>query len=203
MRAVFDPQGLVALDEQGRVHAKRDAEPASTEALIRAFEGMVCAELRLIGSRTVETPSGYLAIITLRERSGSLLELWAGAALRDDRDTALRDAAADALLAPWHDSAIVAGAARLVAEGTCRGAMVIDDAGVTSYGPTTEFPPLGARGMEPEAGDRLVARTMRGEFHALSLGGASVMLNVVPGGQNARRIELWFDALEAAMAEPY
>jgi hypothetical protein len=80
--------------------------------------------------------------------------------------------------------------------------MVIDDTGVTSYGPPTDFPPLGARGLEPEAGDRLSARTTRGEFRALSLGGASVMLNVVPGAQNSRRIELWFDALEAALVEP-
>src|SRR4051812_21512720 len=141
LHAVFDLQGLVALDDHGRIHTKRDAEHASPKALTRVFEALVCAELRVIGARTVDTPSGCLAIITLRERSGPLLELWAGAALRNDRDTALRDAAADALLAPWHNSAIVAGAARLVAEGTCRGAMVIDDAGVTSYGPTTEFPP--------------------------------------------------------------
>jgi|RhiMethySRZTD1v2_1073278.scaffolds.fasta_scaffold250949_2 hypothetical protein len=203
MRPVFGSGGLLALDGQGRVHAERDAEPTSPEALARAFGALVCAELGVIGARTVDTPSGCLAIITLRERSGPLLELWAGTALREGRDIALRDAAVDALLAPWHHSAIVAGTARLVADGACRAAMVIDDAGVTSYGPPTEFPPLGARGMEPEAGDRLVARTTRGEFHALWLGAASVMLSVVPGPQNGRRIELWFDTLEAALVEPF
>ena len=195
------PRGPLALDDQGRVRGALSAEPSSPEALTRAFEALVCADLGLIGARTVDTPNGYLGIMTLRERSGSSLELWAGAALRADAGTALCDAAADALLAPWHDSAIVAGAARLVAEGTCRAAMVIDDTGVTSYGPPTDFPPLGARGLEPEAGDRLAARTTRGEFRALSLGGASVMLNVIPGPQNGRRIELWFDAIEAALVE--
>jgi len=195
---VFGSRGLLALDGQGRVRGEAEPELHSPEALARAFAALMCAELGLIGARTVDTPNGSLGIITLRERSGPLLELWAGAALRSDRDAALRDATADALLAPWHHSAIVAGAARLVANGTCRAAMVIDDAGVTSYGPPTDFPPLGARGMAPEAGDRLVARTMRGEFHALSLGGASVMLNVVPGAQNGRRVERWFDALEDA-----
>jgi len=47
------------------------------------------------------------------------------------------------------------------------------------------------------------ARTTRGEFHALWLGAASVMLSVVPGPQNGRRIELWFDTLEAALVEPF
>jgi hypothetical protein len=194
--------GSLALDEQGRVYCEPGEEFEGPKALVCAFEALVCAELGLIGARTVDTPNGYLGIMTLRERSGLSLELWAGAALREDPDTALCDAAADALLGPWHDSAIVAGAARLVADGTCRAAMVIDDTGVTSYGPPTDFPPLSARGLEPGAGDRLAARTTRGEFRALWLGGASVMLNVVPGPQNCRRIELWFDALEAALVDP-
>jgi hypothetical protein len=29
------------------------------------------------------------------------------------------------------------------------------------------------------------------------------MLSVVPGPQNGRRIELWFDTLEAALVEPF
>src|SRR4029078_362663 len=134
--------GALALDAQGRVHRDSGVAAVAPGALPRAFEALVCAELRLIGARTVDTPNGYLSIMTLRERSGLALELWGGAALRDDPDTARCDAAADALLGPWQDSAIVAGAARLVAEGTCRGAMAIDDDGVTSYGPTTEVPAL-------------------------------------------------------------
>jgi hypothetical protein len=199
MAFVSGSRGLIALDDQGRLHAKHDAAPCSPEALTRAFEAVICAELGVIGARIVDTPNGYLGIMALRERTGSSLELWAGAALREDPETALRDAAADALLRSWHESALVAGAARLVAEGSCRAAVVIDDGGITSYGPPTEFPPLGARGLTPEAGDRIAARTTRGEFRALSLGAASVMLNVVPGVQNGRRIEVWFDTLETAL----
>jgi hypothetical protein len=169
--------------------------------LAHAFEGLVCAELGVIGARTVDTPNGHLAIMTLKERSGPVIELWAGAALRPDPASALCDAAGDALLSDWHDSVIVAGAARLVAAGPCRAAMVIDDTGVTTYGPPTEFPLIGGPGTTPEPGARLAARTGRGEFRALSLGGASVMLNVVPGAQHAHRVERWFAALEAALVE--
>jgi hypothetical protein len=187
-----------ALDNHGRVHFEPAIEPLPADTLARAFEGLVCAELGVIGARTVDTPNGHLAIMTLKERSGAAVAFWAGAALRPDPASALCGAAADALLGPWHESVIVAGAARLVAEGTCRAAMVIDDTGVTTYGPPTDFPPLGGPGVTPEPGDRLAARTARGVFRALALGGASVMLNVVPGPHYGRRIEIWFDALEAA-----
>ena len=197
MGSVSGRPRALALDDQGRVHGEPGYAPIAPETLTRAFEGLVCAELGVIGTRTVDTPNGHLAIMTLKERSGPVIEFWAGAALRSDPATALCDATADALLRYWHDSVIVAGAARLVAEGTCGAAMVIDDTGVTTYGPPTEFPALGP-GMEPEAGARLAARTARGEFRALSLGGASVMLNVVPGAQHSRRVERWFDALEDA-----
>jgi hypothetical protein len=190
--------GALALDDQGRVHGEPGLDPVAPELLTRAFEGLLCAELSVIGARTVDTPNGHLAILSLKERSGPVVELWAGAALRTDPATAMCDAASDALLGHWHESVVVAGAARLVAEGTCRAAMVIDDRGVTTYGPATDFPPLEGPGRSSELGARLAARTQRGEFRALSLGGASVMLNVVPGAQHARRVERWFDALEAA-----
>ena len=198
MVSMSGPPRALALDDQGRVQGEPGLDAPPPEALTRAFEGLLCAELGVIGARTVDTPNGHLAIMTLKERSGPVIELWAGAALRSDPATALCDAAADALLGFWHDSVIVAGAARLIAEGTCRAGMVIDDRGVTTYGPPTEFPPLDGPGRSSEPGARLAARTARGEFRALSLGGASVMLNVVPGVQHARRVERWFDALEDA-----
>src|SRR3954468_19469346 len=192
----------LSINDAGRVSAALPAEPFEDEMFLeRGFGALLCTELSVLGARTVQTESGHLALITLKERGRSSVEFWAGAAHRPDAAEALGDAATDALLRDWHDSVLVAGAARLVAESTCRAAMVLDDAGVTTYGPATEFPPLGARGMEPEAGDRLAARTTRGEFRALSLGGASVMLNVAPGAQNTRRIDVWFHALEAALVE--
>jgi hypothetical protein len=200
MPAVSDPPGALALDDQGRVDGNPDSAPNAPEAIARAFEALLCAELGIIGARTVDTPNGHLGMMTLREGNGTSLAFWAGTALRADRAAALRDAAIDAVLGAWHGSVIVAGAARLVAEGTCRAAMVIDDRGVATYGPTTEFPPFGTRGAPPQPGARLAARSTRGEFQALSLGGASVMLNVVPGEQHALRVESWFDELEAALA---
>jgi hypothetical protein len=169
------------------------------EAIAREFASLVAAELAVIGGRTVETPNGHLGIMTLKERSGPVVEFWAGVALRADPAEALFDAAVDALLAPWHHSAVVAGAARLVAEGSCSAAMVIDETGVTTYGPPTDFPPLGGPGIKPEPGARLATRTVRGEFRALSLGGASVMLSVVPDTHSGRRVERWFEALDVAL----
>jgi len=192
----------LSIDASGRVSAALRAETLEDETfLARGFGALLCTQLSVLGARTVQTESGHLALITLTERGGSSVEFWAGSAHRPDAAQALGDAATDALLRDWHHSVLVAGAARLVTASSCRAAMVIDDAGVTAYGPATEFPPLAARGMEPEAGDRLAARTTRGEFRALSLGGASVMLHVMPGAQNSRRIDLWFDALEAALVE--
>jgi hypothetical protein len=198
MGAMDRGRGLLVLDERGRVRATAAAEIPPREDLARAFEALVCAQFSVIGARTVDTPNGYLGILTLRERSGTALEFSVGVALRPDPATALCDAAIDAVLGPWQDSVIAAGAAHLVTEGTCRAAMVIDDTGVATYGSATDFPRFGVRGMTPEPGSRLAVRTPRGEFRALSLGGATVMLNMVPGAQNGRRIERWFDALEDA-----
>ena len=198
MAPVFGEERLLTLDPQGRVQGIPGKQHAP-EAITREFARLVSAELGVIGARAVETPTGHLAILTVKERSGPAVEFWAGVALRDDPAAALFGAAIDALLAPWHHSAVVAGAARLVAEGTCSAAMVIDANGVTTYGPPTDFPPLGGNGIKPEPGARLATRTVRGEFRALSLGGASVMLSVVPGTQHGRRVERWFDALDVAL----
>jgi hypothetical protein len=198
MNSMSGRPGALSLDDQGGVHGDPGSGPIAPETLTRAFEALLCAELSVIAARTVDTPNGHLAIMTLKERSGPTIELWAGAALRPDPATALCDAAADALLGLWHNSVVVAGAARLVAEGTCGAAMVIDERGVTTYGPPTDFPPLDGPGRTSELGARLAARTARGEFRALSLGGASVTLNVVPSVQHERRVERWFDALERA-----
>jgi len=199
MCAVFDEQRLLTLDHQGRLERTPGVECRSPDAIAREFARLVSTELGLIGARIVETPNGHLAMMTFKERSGAAVEFWAGAALRLVSISALYDAAVDALLAPWHDSALVAGAARLVADGACHAAMVIDDTGVTTYGPPTDFPALGGPGFKPEPGARLATRTVHGEFRALSLGGASVMLSVVPGTQHGRRVERWFDALDAAL----
>jgi hypothetical protein len=198
MQSVLGAQRLLAIDDQGRVQSAPGPEPLPPDVLTRAFEALVCARLGVIGARTIATPNGHLGIMTLRERSGTALEFWAGAALRTDPASALCDAAADALLGRWHHSVIVAGAARLVAEGVCRAAMVIDDTGVAAYGAPTDFPPFSGPRLTPEPGARLAARTARGEFRALSLGASSVMLDMVPGTQNGRRIQHWFDALEMA-----
>ena len=167
--------------------------------LERGFSELLCTQLTVLGARTVETDYGYLAMVTVKESNGSTTEFWAGAAHRADQSTARGDAATDALLTHWHGSVVVAGAARLVRSGACRAAMVIDDAGVTTYGPATEFPLFDGPGISSEPGARLAAHTSRGEFRALSLGVASAMLNVVPGGMNARRVDEWFNALEAAL----
>jgi len=198
MCAVFDEERLLTLDHQGHVGRTQGVEARSPDAIARDFERLVSTELSIVGTRTVETPNGCLGIMTLRERTGLAMEFWAGVSLRLDPVSALYDAAIDALLRPWHDSALVAGAARLVAEGACHAAMVIDDTGVTTYGPPTDFPSLGP-GFKPEPGARLATRTVHGEFRALSLGGASVMLSVVSGTQHGRRVERWFDALDAAL----
>lgn len=55
------------------------------------------------------------------------------------------------------------------ADATCRAAMVIDDTGVTTFGPAENMPTLGGQG-------------------------------VTPGWAGARRVEEWFDLLEAARA---
>src|SRR6478752_5140936 len=164
MCAVFDEERLLSLDHQGRVERTPGVELHSADAIVREFERLVSTELGIIGARTVDTPNGHLAIMTLKERSGLSVEFWAGVALRLDPASALYDAAIDALLGPWHDSALVAAAARLVAEGACHAAMVIDNTGVTTYGPSTDFPSLGGPGFKPEPGARLATRTVHGEF---------------------------------------
>ena len=135
----------------------------------------------------------------MKEWTGKALEFWAGTALRADESSAISDAAYDALLSPWRGSVITAGAARLVANGTCRAAMVVDDSGVSTFGPADNFPPLGGRGVTPEPGARLAVRTPTGDFRALSLGAASVMLLITPRWTGARRVEEWFDLLENAL----
>ena len=173
--------------------------PNKRRQLNRAYSAFLCADLSLLGSRTAPTASGHIGVLTMKEWTGKALEFWAGAALRDDESTALCDAAYDALLAPWRGSVLVAGAARLVANGNCRAAMVMDDSGVTTFGPAEQFPPLGGQGVTPEPGARLAVRTPTGDFHALSLGAASVMLLITPGWSGARRVEEWFDVLENAL----
>ena len=71
------------------------------------------------------------------------------------------------------------------------------------HAPPPAVPPTAVTPRDPRAseiGARLAARTARGEFQALSLGGASVMLNLVPTAQHGRRVERWFDALQDARA---
>lgn len=160
------------------------------------YPDLLCADLTPLAARTVPTPTGHLGIYTAKEWTGRALEFWAGAALRSDPETALADAAADALLAPWNGSVLVAGAARLVASGQCRAAIVTDPTGVTTFGSVDQFPPLGGIGVNPEAGARLAVRTPAGDFRALSLGDATVMLHLTPGWEGARRVEEWFDVLE-------
>jgi len=156
----------VALDEQGRVADTALAPlPDGNEVaeLSRLLAELLCAELSVLGARTVPTLTGHLGIVTMKERTAGSLEFWAGAALRPDPAPALRDAACDALLADWRGSVAVAGAARLVADGTCRSAVVLDDSGVTRFGQAHEIPQLGGLGVAPEAGARLAVRTAAGE----------------------------------------
>lgn len=186
----------VMMDVNGRL----TRSPSTWDGEIgSAFARLLCADLSLLGSRTAPTATGHLGVLTLKEWTGRSLEFWAGAALRADESSALCDAAYDALLAPWGGSVIVAGAARLVANGTCRGAMVSDDTGVTTFGPVENFPPLGEQGATPEPGARLAVCTPAGDFHVLSLGAASVMLLITPGWTAARRVEEWFDVLDDAL----
>src|SRR4051794_13157504 len=128
----------IALDDAGRLipteaFRGRAKGELDTEAglLTRQLAFLLGTGFGVLGCRSVAVEAGHLAMVTLREHAGCSLEFWAGAALRAEPSAALFDATTDAILGPWHDSVIVGGAARLVAESACRAAMVIDDAGVT------------------------------------------------------------------------
>jgi len=167
-----------------------------TRAIAQAYSPLICAELTVLAARLITTPVGHLAVVTAKERTGGMLEFWAGAALRADPETALADATGDALLRPWGGSVLVAGAARLVADGTCTAARISDDRGVAIVGRAIEFPPINANGARPEPGARLAVRTRAGDFLALCLQDASVMLHLAPGWNHAHRVDSWFDMLD-------
>jgi hypothetical protein len=179
--------------------ARTPSDP-SAAAFDRAYSALLCAELVVLGLRTTTTASGNLGVVTFKERTGRTVEFWAGAALRPDEQSAVEAAVHDALLTPWNGSVLAAGSARLVNAGVCRAAKVVDEHGTTTFGPTDGFPPLGGIGVTPEPGTRLAVRTPAGDFRALSLRAASVMLLVAPGWTGARRVEQWFDVLEDALA---
>jgi hypothetical protein len=192
----------VLLHDNGRVKSVSVGTGRAVDVvdqLNQTFGLLLCADLTVLGARTLATHTAHLALVAVKERTVSAIDFWAGSALRDGHDHALRDALCDALLTRWHGSFLAGGVARLVADRTCRAAIVHDDTGTRTFGTAGEIPPLTGRHDILEPGARLAVRTPDGDFRGISFGSATVLLSVTPGWDTARRVEDWFDRLEAAM----
>jgi hypothetical protein len=194
--------GGAQLDQTGRLTcaATNGSGGLAAPELVSRFGALLCANLGVVGSRVLPTATAHLAILTISERTGDMLEFWAGVALRPDPATALHDAAIDALLGPWSESVLVAGAARLVAAELCAAALITDNCGTTSIGTPDAVSPLTRFSLEPTAGQRLAAKDDEGEFRGLSLGSATIVCGLADDPTASRRVEKWFDVLETSLA---
>jgi hypothetical protein len=191
------------LDADGRVDPNTPALIAlgtSSEALRALHARLLCADLTVLGSRTIEMTSAHISLFTVAERIGSRLGFSAGTAVRPSPATATVAAVYDALLARWDGSVLRGGATRLVLEGTCRGAMVVDADGTHSYGVLDGMSPMVQFRDATEPGDQLAVGTPAGDFRAFSAGKASVVLALGSTRGGVPRTEQWLDDLDAALA---
>jgi hypothetical protein len=120
----------VVLDGAGRLARLDLAGTASvaeaTAGTVRMIGALACADLRLVGARTVALSSGHFAVVSYRDAANERSPFVVGVALAESEAEAARDATIDAVLGPAR-SVFLTGARRLVAAGIAVAAVVHND----------------------------------------------------------------------------